>query len=206
MFRIVANGEVELEAEVLETHLAGLKPGARVLVTPVGGKTHRGHRAADAGGGRPVHPAWPRPHRAAARPRSAHRRLRPRRDRRRGARRHRGSRPPRCSSPPAAPHIQVVKDGRVETRDVKTGITAEGHTEILSGLAEGESGGRQGRALPAQRRCRAPALRRRRKAAAPKPPPRRRERSDGLQRLGLVDPQSGPLDRPVPGASACSGC
>ena len=35
--------------------------------------------------------------------------------------------------------MQVVKDGRVETREVKTGITSEGRTEILAGLAEGEA-------------------------------------------------------------------
>lgn len=34
--------------------------------------------------------------------------------------------------------VQVVKDGKVETRGVKTGLTSEGRVEVVDGLAEGE--------------------------------------------------------------------
>lgn len=37
-----------------------------------------------------------------------------------------------------APVVQVVKDGKVETRTVETGISGDGWVEIKSGLAEGE--------------------------------------------------------------------
>jgi HlyD family secretion protein len=138
MFRIIANGEVELEAEVLETHLAGLKPGARVTVTPVGGKTIEGKvrlmpaevdRSTRLGLVRIALPSDP--------------------DLRIGAfaraeivvaERDGVSVPTSALLFSAgAPRVQVVKDGRVETREVRTGITAEGRTEVLSGLAEGET-------------------------------------------------------------------
>jgi HlyD family secretion protein len=36
------------------------------------------------------------------------------------------------------PTVQVVKDGKVQTRKVRTGLISDGKTEILQGLAEGE--------------------------------------------------------------------
>jgi multidrug efflux pump subunit AcrA (membrane-fusion protein) len=36
------------------------------------------------------------------------------------------------------PSVQVVKDGRVETRKVVTGMASGGRVEILDGLREGE--------------------------------------------------------------------
>jgi RND family efflux transporter MFP subunit len=138
MFRIIANGEVELEAEVLETHLAGLKPGARVLVTPVGGKTIEGTvRLMPAEVDRSTRLGLVR----IALPRDPDLRI--------GAfaradivvAERDGIAVPTSALlfSTGTPRVQVVKDGRVETRDVKTGITADGRTEILSGLAEGES-------------------------------------------------------------------
>ncbi len=38
----------------------------------------------------------------------------------------------------AAPQIQVVRDGRIETRDVRIGLRAPRRVEIVEGLAEGE--------------------------------------------------------------------
>lgn len=138
MFRIIANGDVELEAEVLETHLAGLKPGAPVSVTPVGGKTVDGKvrllpaevdRSTRLGLVRVTLPRDP--------------------DLRVGAFARAEiivTQRDGISVPTSAilfsagtPRVQVVKDGRVETRDVKTGITSDGRTEILAGLAEGEA-------------------------------------------------------------------
>ncbi|MEJ1938995.1 hypothetical protein WDZ92_53025, partial [Nostoc sp. NIES-2111] len=122
----------------LETHLAGLKPGARVLVTPVGGKTIEGIvRLMPAEVDRSTRLGLVR----IALPRDPDLRI--------GAfaraeivvTERDGIAVPTSALLFSAgtPRIQVVKDGRVETRDVKTGITSEGHTEILSGLAEGES-------------------------------------------------------------------
>jgi HlyD family secretion protein len=36
------------------------------------------------------------------------------------------------------PTVQVVKDGKVESRPVKTGLSGDGYVEIVEGLAEGE--------------------------------------------------------------------
>lgn len=138
MFRIVGGGKVELEAEVLETHLPGLSVGAPVTVIPVGGKPISGtvrllpaevDRTTRLGLVRvalPPDPALRVGAFARAEITLAERD---------------GIAVPTSSLlfGEGSPRIQVVKDGKVETRQVRTGITAEGRTEILSGLAEGET-------------------------------------------------------------------
>ena len=92
MFRIVANGEVELDAEVTETRMAALKVGqsARVEVTGLG--DDRRHRPPGLAGGRQGHAARPRAHLPRRQRRPAGRRLRPRQHRDRQRPRPRGAR------------------------------------------------------------------------------------------------------------------
>jgi HlyD family secretion protein len=135
LFRIIANGEIELEADILEMHLSKVPAGAPVSVVTAAGKTVTGKvrllpaevdRATRVGR---VRISLPRD-----------------RDLRVGAfaraevevARHDAIAVPNSAVvfTPEGATVQVVRDGRVEVVAVKTGITAAGQVEILSGLAE----------------------------------------------------------------------
>jgi RND family efflux transporter MFP subunit len=137
MFRIVANGEVELDAEVTETRMAGLKIGqsARVevagvgeitgkvrLVSPEVDKATRLGRVRIYLGDNPALRvgAFARgvietaTSRGLAVPASA------------------------VLYGPEGPSVQVVRDHRVETRPVKMGLSVGALAEVREGLQDGE--------------------------------------------------------------------
>ncbi|WP_460448028.1 efflux RND transporter periplasmic adaptor subunit [Alsobacter sp. SYSU BS001988] len=137
LFRIIANNDVELEAEVLEIHLAQLKVGAPASIKVRDGEFIQGtvrllpaevDRVSRVGRVRIRLPQSP--------------------DLRVGAF-ARGeivlARRDAVAVPTSAlifgqdgVSVHVVRDDKVEVRPVKTGIVAGGYAEISSGLAEGE--------------------------------------------------------------------
>lgn len=139
LFKVIADGAVELEAEVAEVEIPGLKPGQRVAVTPAG--------AAQALEGeiRLIAPEVDKASRL-GRVRIA----------------LKGNPPVAIGSfargvietgrktslvlPLSAltysrggVTVQAVKDGKVTTKSVALGLIGNGRAEVLSGLAEGES-------------------------------------------------------------------
>jgi HlyD family secretion protein len=137
MFRIVANGEVELDAEVTETRMAAVKVGqpARVEVAGVGEVV---------GTVRLVSPEVDK----ATRLGRVRIYLGDNPDLRVGAFARgtvetgasRGLAVPASAIlyGPEGPSVQVVRDHRVETRRIKTGLTVGALAEVREGLAEGE--------------------------------------------------------------------
>ena len=137
MFRIVANGEVELDAEVTETRMAAVKVGqpARVEVAGVG---------EIAGTVRLVSPEVDK----ATRLGRVRIYLGDNPDLRVGAFARgtvetgasRGLAVPASAIlyGPEGPSVQVVRDHRVETRRIKTGLTVGALAEVREGLREGE--------------------------------------------------------------------
>lgn len=139
LFRIIADGAIELQADVAEVELAGLKPGLKVAVTP-------------AGADRPLE--------------GEIRLISPEVDKASRLGRVRIS---LKGNPPVAigsfargvietgrktnvtlplsaitysrggATVQSVKDGKVTTKKVELGLMGEGRAEIVSGIAEGES-------------------------------------------------------------------
>lgn len=137
LFRIIANGEVEFEAEVLETQVAKLRTGAPVAVTPAGGTPVEGRIR--------LLPAEIDPLTRLGKVRVSL----PQDDALRVGSFARAAiivaRREGVAVPSSAVlfsagdiRVQVVKDGRIAERKVRAGITAGGWTEILEGLAEGE--------------------------------------------------------------------
>jgi HlyD family secretion protein len=137
LFRIIANGQVEFEAEVLETQVARLRAGAPVAVTPAGGTPVEGRIR--------LLPAEIDPTTRLGKVRVSL----PQDDALRVGSFARAAvvvaRREGVAVPSAAVlfsagdiHVQVVKDGRIAERKVRAGINAGGWTEILEGLAEGE--------------------------------------------------------------------
>lgn len=138
LFRIVEDGAVELDAQVPEIFLARLRPGQPATVVPAG----QGQRT---GRVRLVAPEVDRATRLG--------RVRIALDSSdglvigsfaRGAvetARREGVIVPLSSVlfEPAGARVQVVADGRVETRAVEIGLRTEGRVEIAAGLAPGES-------------------------------------------------------------------
>jgi RND family efflux transporter MFP subunit len=137
MFRIIQNGEMELDAEVAETHLWKVKPGQKALVTSPGGEQVAGTvRLVAAEVDKTM--------------RLGHVRI------------FLGNRPElkigsfgrgtietgegRAIAVPlsavlyndAGASVQVVVDGKVETRSVKTGLETAGMIAIETGVAEGD--------------------------------------------------------------------
>jgi HlyD family secretion protein len=137
MFRIVANGEVELDAEVTETRMAAVKVGqpARVEVAGVGEVV---------GTVRLVSPEVDK----ATRLGRVRIYLGDNPDLRIGAFARgtvetgasRGLAVPASAIlyGPEGPSVQVVRDHRVETRRIKTGLTVGALAEVREGLREGE--------------------------------------------------------------------
>lgn len=138
MFRIIANGEVELEADVLETQLTRLAVGNAVTVTPAGGKAVEGRirllpaevdsttRLGKVRVSLPADPAL----RVGAFARAVV---------------TVASRSGLAVPSPAVlfadngrQRVQLVRDGKIEERLVRTGIVADGWTEILEGVAQGD--------------------------------------------------------------------
>lgn len=137
MFRIIANGEIELDAEVAETHLWKVKAGQQARVTAPGG-------IEASGAVRLVSPEVDKTTRL------GHVRvfLGARPDLKIGAF-GRGTIETARGRAIAVPlsavlhggegaSVQVVVDGKVETRQVKTGLETNGMVAIESGLAEGD--------------------------------------------------------------------
>jgi RND family efflux transporter MFP subunit len=138
MFRIIANGEIELDAEVPETELAGLKVGQKAMITIAGVGQVEGRI-------RLVSPEVDRATRLG--------RVRiflGDDERLRIGSFGRGTVVTATGEglvvPAAAvlfaangPQVQVVEDGHVATRNVTTGIESGGRIEIKSGLLEGQS-------------------------------------------------------------------
>ncbi len=136
LFRIVAGGLIELEADVPETLLARLRPGQAAVIDTVGG-TRAGHV-------RLVSPEVGRTNRlgrvrvsvdgdglvsgsfARARVETA---------------RHDGVLVPLSAVlfQPDGPVVQVVHDGLVDTRRVTIGLRSPTQAEIVSGVTEGEA-------------------------------------------------------------------
>ncbi|MHB2166915.1 efflux RND transporter periplasmic adaptor subunit [Alsobacter sp. R-9] len=137
MFRIIANGEVEFEAEVLETQVARLRTGAPVTVTPAGGQPVEGRiRLLPA----EIDPMTRLGKVRVSLPQSDALRVGSFAraaivvERREGI----AVPTPAVLFGAAGERVQVVRDGRIAERKVKAGITAGGYTEILDGLAAGE--------------------------------------------------------------------
>jgi RND family efflux transporter MFP subunit len=138
MFRIIANGEIELDAEVPETELAGLKVGQKAVIAVAGVGQVEGR----------VRLVSPEVDRAT---RLGRVRIFLGDDERlRIGSFGRGTVVTATGEglvvPAAAvlfaangPQVQVVEDGRVATRGVTTGIESGGRIEITSGLLEGQS-------------------------------------------------------------------
>jgi HlyD family secretion protein len=138
LFRIIRDGEIELEADVPETSLARLRAGQPAAVLPVA------HEAPIAGRVRLVAPEINRQTRLG--------RVRISLGSAEGVAigtfgratvevaRSTGVVVPLSAVLFAAsgPVVQVVKDGVVETRRVEVGLRAEGRVEIRAGVAEGE--------------------------------------------------------------------
>jgi HlyD family secretion protein len=138
MFRIIANGEVEFEAEVLETQLPRLGVGAPVSVTPAGGTVIEGRirllpaevdSATRLGKVRVSLPADPAL-RVGAFARAAV-----------TVARRTGLAVPSSAvlfGEGGRQRVQVVRDGHVSERPVRVGIVADGWSELLEGVADGE--------------------------------------------------------------------
>ena len=138
MFRIVANGEVELDAEVIETRLAGRQD------RPDGARRGRRRRrdcrqgAPRLARGRQGDAARPRAHLPGRQPGACGSAPSP----------AASSRRPRASGlavpasavlyGPDGASVQVVRDDRVETRPIKIGLAAGALVEVREGLAEGD--------------------------------------------------------------------
>jgi HlyD family secretion protein len=138
LFRLARDGLVELEAEVAETDLARLRAGLAVEVRPAGLPPVAGavrlvspqvDPATRLGSVRVALPADPAL-RAGVFARGVIE----------TARRSGVIAPlSAVADGPDGPAVQVVRDGRVETRAVETGLRSGAEVEILSGLAEGEA-------------------------------------------------------------------
>lgn len=137
MFRLIENGEIEFDAEVAETHLWKVKPGQQARIVASGGVVATGK----------VRLVSPEVDKAT---RLGHVRIfigdRP--DLKIGAF-GRGTIEAGAGRALAVPlsavlytdggaTVQVVRDGKVETRAVKTGHETDGKVAIESGVAEGE--------------------------------------------------------------------
>jgi HlyD family secretion protein len=139
LFKVIADGAVELEAEVAEVEIPGLKPGQRVTVTPAGAaqvlegeirliapevdKASRLGRVRIALKGNPpvAIGSFARGVIETGRKTSLVLPLSALTYSRGGV------------------TVQAVKDGKVTTKPVELGLIGNGRAEVLSGLAEGES-------------------------------------------------------------------
>jgi RND family efflux transporter MFP subunit len=142
LFRIISNGQIELQADVPETVLARLQPGQQAEMAMAGGATR-------AGTIRLVSPEM----NAASRLGRIRIAIDPRSDGWHGlvlggfgravirTASHTGVLVPLSAVQFGADgaHVQVVRNGVVETRTVRLGLRAEGRAEILEGLAAGEA-------------------------------------------------------------------
>ena len=155
MFRIVANGEVELDAEVIEDALAerqGRPEGARRGRRR---RRRRRQRAAGLAGGRQGDPPRPRAHLPRRQSGPAGRRLCPRH----GSRRRTAAASP-CPRPPSStargpPRCRWCATHRVEKRRSRSGSPPARWSRCDEGLQRGRSRRHALRHLPARRRCRA---------------------------------------------------
>ena len=137
MFRIVAKGEIELDAEVPETRLASLREGQKAIIDVAGGRTVQGtvrlvspeiDRASRLGrvrifvGDKPGLPVG-----AFARARIE-------------VAESRGLAVPASSIlyGTSGPVVQIVSDGRIATRPVKLGLAQASLVEVRDGLKSGD--------------------------------------------------------------------
>lgn len=137
LFRLIADGKVELEADVIETQLASIKPGARVKVTPAGAAPVEGEvRLVPTEVDRATRTGKMR----VALPQEADLRIGGFARGEVVARRSEGVAVPTSAVlfGEASPRLQVVRDGKVEVRQITPGVSVGGWTEIRSGVAPGE--------------------------------------------------------------------
>ncbi len=138
LFTLIAGGEVELEADVIETALSQLKPGdpAEIEVAGLGrveGKLRLAPAAVD-----PLTRLGPARITLEADPR-----LRPGlfasgwiiTDRREAVTVPSSA----VLADASGERVQVVRDGQIETREVRAGLVWQGRREIIEGIAEGEN-------------------------------------------------------------------
>ena len=137
MFRIVAKGEVELDAEVIETRLAGVKEGQTARVEVAGRRHDRRQGAARLARGRQGDAARPRAHLPRRQPGAARRRASPAAPSRRPTAAASPCRPRPCSTGPTAPRCRSCATGRVETRRIKTGLAGRRAGRGARGLGRG---------------------------------------------------------------------
>ena len=203
MFRIVAKGEVELDAEVTETRMA----------TPSRSASRRASRLPAlgeiAGTVRLVSPEVDKATRLGRvriflgdNPGAAGRRLRARQPSRPAAAAASPCRPRPSSTDRTGPPCRWCATNRVETRRIKTGLAAGALTEVREGLQRGRPGRGALRHLPARRRRRAPG------AERPHQAERRTltRRGHELEHLRLVDPPAGAVAGAVHGADGARLC
>lgn len=139
LFTLARNGEVELEAQVPENSLPRIKPGMPVAVT------QDGDTKTASGVVRLVSPKVDTTTRLGlvrvALPDNAGFRVGSFANARVETARSHGVSVPLSSVLFGVDKstVQVVKDGKIETRDVKTGIVTLDYVEVLSGVSEGET-------------------------------------------------------------------
>ena len=165
MFRIVANSEVELDAEVTETRIARVQDGPAGARRGRRPRHHRRHRAPRLARGRQGDPARPRAHLPRRQPRPARRRVRAaahRDGQRPRPRRSRLRHPLRAATAPSCRSCATAASRRAA---VKTGLAAGALVEVRRRPERRRSRRRALRHLPARWRRRAPSVARRRAKA-----------------------------------------
>ncbi len=137
MFRIIQNGEIELDAEVGEQHIRKLQPGQTVLITIADGTTSNGKGAPRLPAGGQHHPprSGPRLHRS--RQASARWNICQRRDRNRPRARPRRSRL-RVSTSGQTSTALILDGDTVQERPIELGLSSGGLVEVRKGLADGD--------------------------------------------------------------------
>jgi HlyD family secretion protein len=135
MFCIVANGEVELDAEIPETRLSAVQVGqpARLEVAGVGEVTGAPRLARN----RQAHATGPRAHLSGRQRRPARGLLRAWFNRNRC---RRGLALPLTAVlfGSEGPLARLIRNNRVETRKISVGLAAGSMVEIRAGLSEGD--------------------------------------------------------------------
>ena len=138
LFRIAAQGEMELLADTPANTLSGLAPNQAAAVEIVGVGSLPGRVRLISTSINPTTQLGQVRVFVGSDPRLRAGGVRPRPDRHRRSAAARRCRCRRCCTGRAAPVVQVVRDGRIESRRVTVGLMAAGLAEIREGLSEGD--------------------------------------------------------------------